>query len=91
MIGMTVMEKKSDDLDKNLNACVAAVTGEDLGSSYLVDLGASVLQIERQFNKRAGLTKEDDRLPKFFVEESIAPGAPHFDVPEEEIDSVFTA
>jgi aldehyde:ferredoxin oxidoreductase len=90
MIGMTVMEKKSDGLDKILNSCVAAVTGEDLGSSYLVDLGASVLQIERQFNKRAGLTKEDDRLPKFFVEESIAPGAPHFDVPEEEIDSVFT-
>jgi hypothetical protein len=27
-------------------------------------------------------------LPQFFYEESNAPGAPVFDVPEEEIDSV---
>jgi aldehyde:ferredoxin oxidoreductase len=88
MIGMTLMEKRgAAGTDKSLSACVSAFLGEELSSSYLTDLGQSVLAIERKFNKRAGLTKEDDRLPKFF-EESYAPGAPKFDVPEEEIDSV---
>jgi aldehyde:ferredoxin oxidoreductase len=88
MIGMPIMEKRADGLDQQLLASVSAVTGENLSSSYLLDLGQSVLAIERRFNKRAGLTKEDDRLPKFFLEESYAPGAPKFDVSEEEIDSV---
>lgn len=90
MIGMPIMEI-GNGLDQNLIACVSAVTGDDLSSSYLMDLGKSVLAIERRFNKRAGLTKEDDRLPKFFVEESYAPGAPKFDVAEEEIDSVYSS
>jgi aldehyde:ferredoxin oxidoreductase len=89
MIGMPVMEI-GNGLDQNLIACVSAVTGEQLDGSYLLDLGKSVLEIEREFNKRAGFTKEDDRLPKFF-EESYAPGAPKFDVPEEEIDSVYSS
>jgi aldehyde:ferredoxin oxidoreductase len=92
MIGMPIMEitkQFANGLDQDLIACVSAVTGEELASSYLLDLGKSVLQIERKFNKRAGFTKDDDRLPKFF-EESYAPGAPKFDLPEEEIDSVYS-
>jgi hypothetical protein len=45
-----------------------------------------VFDIERRFNKRAGLTKGNDRL--FFLEENYGPGAPKFDVSEEEINSV---
>jgi aldehyde:ferredoxin oxidoreductase len=88
MIGMPIMEKRANGLDQSLVASVSAFLGKDLSSSYLTDLGQSVLAIERRFNKRAGFTKEDDRLPKFFIEESYAPGAPKFDVSEEEIDSV---
>jgi aldehyde:ferredoxin oxidoreductase len=75
-------------LDQNLIGCVAAVRGEPLDENYLTALGASVLEIERRFNKAAGFTNKDDRLPRFFYEESNAPGAPVFDVAEEEIDSV---
>jgi len=87
MIGMPIMEA-GPGLDQNLVGCVAAVTGEALGEKYLIELGASVLEIERKFNKAAGFTNKDDRLPQFFYEESNAPGAPVFDVPDEEIDSV---
>ncbi len=87
MIGMPIMEA-GPGLDQNLIQCVAAVTGESLGNKYLTELGTSVLQMERRFNTAAGFTNKDDRLPQFFYEESNAPGAPVFDVPAEEIDSV---
>jgi aldehyde:ferredoxin oxidoreductase len=87
MIGMPIMEA-GPGLDQNLIKCVEAVTGETLGEKYLLELGASVLQIERKFNAAAGFTNKDDRLPRFFYEESNAPGAPVFDVPDEEVDSV---
>jgi aldehyde:ferredoxin oxidoreductase len=87
MIGMPIMES-GPGLDRNLIGCVAAVTGESPGEKYLTELGASVLEIERKFNAAAGFTSKDDRLPRFFYEESNAPGAPVFDVPDEEIDSV---
>jgi aldehyde:ferredoxin oxidoreductase len=90
MIGMPIREQ-GNGLDRKLINCISAVYGEELDDNYLIDLGASVLEAERKFNEAAGLTREDDRLPKFFTEESFAPGAPVFDVSEEEIDSVFNA
>jgi aldehyde:ferredoxin oxidoreductase len=90
MIGMPIMES-GPGLHLNLIACVSAVTGEELEDKYMCNLGTSVLQIERRFNKAAGFTSKDDRLPRFFVEESYAPGAPVFDVSEEEMDNVHKA
>jgi aldehyde:ferredoxin oxidoreductase len=87
MIGMPVMEA-GPGLHLSVIACVSAVTGEELEDKYMCNLGTSVLEIERRFNKAAGFTNKDDRLPRFFVDESYAPGAPVFDVPEEEMDSV---
>jgi aldehyde:ferredoxin oxidoreductase len=84
---MPIMEA-GPGLDQNLIGCVAAVTGESLDENYLSALGASVLEIERRFNRAAGFTNKDDRLPRFFYEESYAPGAPVFDVADEEVDSV---
>jgi len=88
MIAMPIMEEKAMRMDLNVIGCVSAVTGEELKDTYIADLGRSVLQIERKFNKAAGLTKEDDRLPKFFSEEKFGPGQFVFDVPESELDTV---
>ena len=44
---------------------------------------------ERDFNKRAGFTAADDRLPDFFKTEKLAPHNATFDVPDEELDKVF--
>ena len=82
------MEEKEKELDRNVIGAVSAVTGEKLRSTYITDLGSEVLQIERRFNKAAGLTEKDDRLPKFFSEERFGPGQFVFDVPEEDLDSV---
>jgi len=90
MIAMPIMES-GPGLDLNLVGAVSSLTGEKLNESYLRDLGEEVLEIERKFNKAAGFTAEDDRLPKFFSEEAFGPGAFKFDVPEAELDSVHKA
>ncbi len=68
-----------------LNACYGwALTADDV-----VAYGKSILSTERDFNARAGFTKHDDRLPRFFRREPLAPHNVTFDVPDEELDQVF--
>ena len=52
-------------------------------------LGVRVLKAEREFNRRAGFTRQDDRLPKFFYEEPLPPHNTVFVISDEELDSVF--
>jgi aldehyde:ferredoxin oxidoreductase len=87
MIHMPIMEA-GPGLHLNVVGAVSALTGDKLDDKYVCNLGNEVLEIERKFNKAAGLTNKDDRLPKFFSEEKFGPGAFVFDVPEAEIDSV---
>jgi len=61
-----------------------SLTGDDVGA-----LGQRVLTMERDFNKRAGFTAADDRLPEFFRIEKFPPHNEVFDVPDKELDTVF--
>jgi aldehyde:ferredoxin oxidoreductase len=54
-----------------------------------VEYGKRVLREERAFNKAAGFTASDDRLPEFFEREPLAPHNIVFDVPHKELDQVF--
>jgi len=49
-----------------------------------------VLKVEMEFNQKAGFTKEDDRLPKFFYEEKLSPNNQVFPVSAEDLDNTFT-
>ena len=89
MVGMTMMEQRQVvETEQNMIAALSAVTGEQYSEHYITELGRSVLEIERRFNKAAGFTEKDDRLPEFFTKEKFGPGQFVFDVPAEEIDSV---
>jgi aldehyde:ferredoxin oxidoreductase len=44
---------------------------------------------EREFNKKAGFTNHDDRLPRFFYEEPLPPHNAVFTISDEGIDSTF--
>jgi aldehyde:ferredoxin oxidoreductase len=61
-----------------------SLTGDDVA-----ELGKTILNTEREFNKAAGFTAADDRLPDFFKTEKLAPHNVVFDVPDEELDTVF--
>ena len=44
---------------------------------------------ELAFNKAAGFTAKDDRLPDYFKKEALAPHNVTFGVKDEELDTVF--
>lgn len=49
----------------------------------------NVLRNELEFNRRAGITAADYRIPEYMREEPLAPHNAVFDVPDEELDAVF--
>jgi aldehyde:ferredoxin oxidoreductase len=63
--------------------------GINLSADNVADLGKTILKLERDFNNRAGLTKEQDRLPAFFKLEQVPPHDVTFDITDEELDQVF--
>lgn len=61
----------------------------DVPDNILQALGKETIKLEREFNKRAGFTKEDDRLPKWMMEEALPENGSVFDVSEEVLDHIF--
>jgi aldehyde:ferredoxin oxidoreductase len=50
-----------------------------------------VLRTELEFNRRAGITAADHRIPEYMREEPLPPHNVTFDVPDSELDAVFDA
>lgn len=48
-----------------------------------------VLRTELEFNRRAGITAADYRIPEYMREEPLAPHGAVFDIPDADLDSVF--
>jgi len=61
----------------------------DLPDNILQELGKQTIKMEREFNRRAGFTKKDDRLPEWMTKEMLPPHNSVFDVPEDVIDTIF--
>jgi aldehyde:ferredoxin oxidoreductase len=62
---------------------------DELPDNILQMLGKETIKLEREFNRRAGFTKEDDRLPRWMTEQPLAPHNAVFDVSEEVLDHIF--
>lgn len=62
---------------------------QDLPDNILQELGKQTIRMEREFNRRAGFTKEDDRLPKWMTEEPLSPHNAVFDVSDDVLDHIF--
>jgi len=62
---------------------------DDQPDNILQALGKETIKMEREFNRRAGFTREDDRLPKWMTEEAIPENGAVFDVSEEVLDHIF--
>ncbi|HNC09219.1 MAG TPA: aldehyde ferredoxin oxidoreductase C-terminal domain-containing protein [Anaerolineales bacterium] len=61
----------------------------DLPDNILQELGKQTIRMEREFNKRAGFTAKDDRLPEWMTKEIIPENGSTFDVSEEVLDHIF--
>jgi aldehyde:ferredoxin oxidoreductase len=63
--------------------------GTQFGPEYIGQLGQRVLRAERDFNRRAGFTNKDDRLPEYFYKEPLPPHNTVVLIGDEEMDSTF--
>ena len=68
---------------------MAALYGGSSDFSRVASIGGKTLLTEREFNRRAGMTDADDRLPDFFYKErSFATGS-KFDIHDMELRTIF--
>jgi aldehyde:ferredoxin oxidoreductase len=68
---------------------LGSFSGQPLTGDDVVGLGKSILKMEREFNQKAGFTKEMDRLPDYFKNEKLPPHDVTFMVKDSELDQVF--
>jgi aldehyde:ferredoxin oxidoreductase len=77
------------DAMETISEMVNARYGTDYDIDLLQQLGQETILYEREFNRRAGFTKADDRIPEWMTRESLPPHNSVFDVPDEQLDSIF--
>jgi len=63
----------------------AAKFGGDWDVNRLMGLGVQTLILEKQFNKAAGFTEKDDRLPEFMYTEILETAKTSFDLSDAEL------
>jgi aldehyde:ferredoxin oxidoreductase len=68
---------------------VNAKLGTNLGPEAMPAFGIKVLQAEREFNRKAGFTEKDDRLPEFFYKEPLPPHNKVFLISDADLDTTF--
>ena len=64
---------------------VQAYTGNTFTADDLVNLGINCMKDEQEFNERAGFTKMDDKLPRFFETDPLPPHNVVWDINEDEL------
>ncbi|MGD8455182.1 MAG: aldehyde ferredoxin oxidoreductase C-terminal domain-containing protein [Anaerolineales bacterium] len=63
--------------------------GWDWTTEDLDQANRQVIRTELEFNRRAGITEKDYRIPEYMREEPLPPHEAIFDVPDSELDAVF--
>ena len=74
---------------QNVFKMISAKSGKPFGEGDWQELGLKVLKAEREFNRRAGFTNRDDRLPKMFYQEPLPPHNKVVVITDKEMDTTF--
>ena len=73
---------------------ISRLLAKSLGRPFSVEetlaIGKGILRTELAFNRAAGLSKADDRLPEFFKVEKLSPSGLVFDVSDKELNQVHS-
>jgi aldehyde:ferredoxin oxidoreductase len=72
--GVCLFSKPAGGPTEMLVPCVAAATGVDYTFDDFVAIGERTWNVERLFNLKAGLTKEDDSVPERLMKEAFKKG-----------------
>ena len=68
---------------------LSAKYGTPFRPEYMGQMGQRILRAERDFNRRAGFSNKDDRLPDYFYKEALPPHNAVVLISDEEMDSTF--
>jgi aldehyde:ferredoxin oxidoreductase len=79
----------TDEGIANVYTMMSAKSGLDFGEDDWADLGRRVIKTELEFNRKAGFTREDDRLPSMFHNEPLPPYNVVVKISDEEMDTTF--
>jgi aldehyde:ferredoxin oxidoreductase len=79
----------SDEGISNVYTMMSAKLGRPFAEDDWAALGTQVIKAELQFNKKAGLTNKDDRLPAMFYNEPLPPYNVVVTVSDKQMDSTF--
>jgi aldehyde:ferredoxin oxidoreductase len=77
------------DAPETVSELVNARYGTTYDIGLLRELGRETILLEKEFNRRAGFTSSDDRVPEWMTREPLPPHNTVFDVLEDELDSIF--
>ena len=64
--------------------------GWDFTFGEIKYMGADVLEAERKFNEAAGVSEKYKRIPEFMTEEPLPPNNTVFDIPQEELERIWS-
>ncbi len=78
-----------DEGIKNVYTMMSARSGKPFSKDDWSALGEKVIRAELEFNRKAGLTSQDDRLPLLFYNEPLPPYNVVVKVTDEQLDSTF--
>ncbi len=89
MMCLFAFSQISSRLDYVLGMYAGLFGGEMDITRITIGLGVKVLLTECKFNELAGFTRDDDRLPEFFLKEMHKGTGEVFDIGVKEMDTVF--
>lgn len=72
-----------------LGELMSALYGGEVDPARVPQMGVKTLLTERAYNKMAGMTVKDDRLPEFFYNERSAATGSKFDIDDAELEAIF--
>jgi len=72
-----------------IKAMIETHYGIELQYDWMNDLGKRVIELEIAFNRAAGFTKDDDRLPDYFEIEESQPKGFVFDISHNALDAIW--
>ncbi|MBI5552470.1 MAG: aldehyde ferredoxin oxidoreductase [Desulfobacterales bacterium] len=73
----------------HIAAAMAGRFGGEWNADKVWGIGLQTLMLEKQFNRTAGFTAKDDRLPQFFYDEASPMTGAKFDITDEELAGVL--
>jgi len=59
---------------QSLAEAYSSITGHDISGRDTITIGERIINLERAYNIREGLTRKDDSLPKRFLKEPLTEG-----------------